>query len=302
MKPRHFINSTKRDMKHFSFFILLFSFFTVSCSKSEIAELQGNDETTTFTLSVNELQTPAAKAGTRATSTVTPARYVMEVWSEDGTTAEKVFEDGTKNHAEITTGSSFTVVLDKEKAYTCLFWADDNATYDAASLKAVTLNSGKTDYTEAYYAKVAVAKGKKPAVTVSLKRAVAKITLTENAGVNVTNNLALKLSNIFPQFNALTGSAIGTPAKWSKTVKPAATTGIITTLYFFANSAQELTELKFTYATEPEKTVSNVPYQQNYATNIKGEYSSLGSFTFTVTADDTWSTPENEVPTEATPN
>ncbi|MEG2527442.1 MAG: hypothetical protein RSA94_01435, partial [Mucinivorans sp.] len=73
-----------------------------------------------------------------------------------------------------------------------------------------------------------------------------------------------------------------------KTVKPTATTGVIGTFYFFAKSDKELSELKFTSATQAEKTVSNIPVQENFVTNIKGEYSNVSSFTFTVTADDLW--------------
>lgn len=293
MKSNRLNRFLKGAVKSFSLFTILFSLALASCSKEAAEELAPQTESTTFTLSVDELQTPAqAKAATRAA--IAPTRYVMEVWSEDGLTAENVFENGTTNHAQITTGNSFTVTLDKTKAYTCLFWADNTTTFNATSLKAIGLNSGK-DMAEAYYAKVDVAKGKNPAVDVTLTRAVAKITFTETATVKTTDNLALKFSNIFPQFSVLDGAATGTAAEWTKTIQPTAESGLIGTLYFFAKSAQELTELTFKYANEAEKTVSNIPYQMNYATNIKGEYSNLMSATFTVTADEEWYTPENEV-------
>lgn len=281
-------------MKKILYTLLAGAMALASCSKEATDEFTSQTETTTFTLSVDQLQTPGAE--TRVTSAITPARYVMEVWSEDGTTAENVFENGTKNHAELlaSSGSSFTVSLDKTKAYICLFWADDNTTYNAASLKTIVLNAGK-DMNEAYHAKVSVPKGKNPAVAVTLKRAVAKVVLTETAAVETSNDLKLKFTNIYPAFNVLDGTATGTTADWTKTVKPTATTGTISTFYFFAKPAQELSEFSFTYASETEKSVSNVPYQMNYATNIKGQYSSIGLFTFTVTADDEWNTPGNEV-------
>ncbi|MEG0602171.1 MAG: hypothetical protein RR499_03920 [Mucinivorans sp.] len=267
-------------MKKILYTLLAGAMALVSCSKSEDMPTTPHSEATTFTLSVDELQT-------RAASTITPARYVMEVLSQDGTTAENVFENGTTNHAQITSGNVFTVILDKTKAYTCLFWADDNTTFNAASLKAISLNTGK-EVTEAYFSKVAVAIGKNPTVAVTLRRAVAKITLTETAAVKTTDDIALKLSNIYGTFSVLDGAATGTAAQWTKTVKPTATTGVIGTFYFFAKTDKELSELKFTSGTQAEKTVSNIPVQENFVTNIKGEYSNVSSFTFTVTADDLW--------------
>ncbi|MEG2665164.1 MAG: hypothetical protein RSE33_20520, partial [Hafnia sp.] len=271
-------------MKKILYTLLAGLFALTSCSKEATEELATQTEATTFTFSVagDELQT-------RATGTITPARYVMEVWSADGTTAENVFDtDGTPTNRAVFTGASITVTLDKTKAYTCLFWADDNATYNAASLKAISLNSGKTDYTEAYYAKKSVATGGSSSVSVTLSRAVAKINLTETTTVKTTENLVLKFTNIYPTFSVSDGATTGTAAEWTKTVTPAATTGTIGTFYFFAQSASALTEFTFTYASEGAKTVSNVPYQQNHATNIKGEYSSLLDGTFTVSADDGW--------------
>lgn len=274
-------------MKKILYTLLAGAIALVSCSKSDDMPTAPQSDATTFTLAVDG-------TATRATSAITPARYIMEVWSEDGQTAENVFENGATNHAEITSGSAFTVTLDKTKAYTCLFWADDNVAFNAASLKAISLNTGK-DVTEAYFSKVAVAKGKNPTVAVTLKRAVAKIKLTETATVKTTDNLVLKLSNIYPTFDVLTGTATGTAAEWTKTVKPASTTGVIGTFYFFAKTDKELSDFKFTYGTATEKTVTNIPVQQNFATNIKGEYSNVSSFTFTVTADDEWRiTPEGD--------
>lgn len=278
-------------MKKILYTLLAGLFALTSCSNEATEELAAQTEATTFTFSMagDELQT-------RATGTITPARYVMEVWSADGTTAENVFDtDGTPTNRAVFTDASITVTLDKTKAYTCLFWADDNATYNAASLKDISLNSGKTDYTEAYYAKESVAIGGSSSVSVTLSRAVAKINLTETATVKTTENLALKFTNIYPTFSVSDGATTGTAAEWTKTVTPAATTGTIGTFYFFAQqSSQALTEFTFTYASESSKTVSNVPYQQNHATNIKGEYSSLLDGTFTVSADDGWNETEND--------
>lgn len=143
-------------MKKTLYSLLAGAMVLASCSKSDDrSAIDTNTNQTTFTLDV-ESATPAPQAkSSRTTSAVTPVRYVMEVWSADGLTPENVFEDGTKNHAKATSGS-FTITLDKTKAYTCLFWADDNGTtYDATSLKAITIKNGK-EANEAYHAKISV--------------------------------------------------------------------------------------------------------------------------------------------------
>lgn len=280
-------------MKKILYTLIAGAMALASCSNNDDAiGIDPSNATTVFTLGVDD-------AITRATTTIAPARYVMEVWSEDGTTAENVFEDGTKNRAEITTGNSFTVVLDQTKAYTCLFWADDNTAYDATTLKAIALKAGQ-EVTEAYHAKATVPTGKNPAITVSLKRAVAKVTLTETGTLEAGKNLTATYAQL-PQFSVLDGQAMGTPEDntYTATLAADALTGQVAQFYLLATTEQSLTDFSFVYSDEAPKTVSNVPVQQNYVTNIKGSYSSLGSFTFEIKADDAWGTPDNEVTPEA---
>lgn len=280
-------------MKKILYTLIAGAMALASCSNNDDAiGIDPSNATTVFTLGVDD-------AITRATTTIAPARYVMEVWSEDGTTAENVFEDGTKNRAEITTGNSFTVVLDQTKAYTCLFWADDNTAYDATTLKAIALKAGQ-EVTEAYHAKATVPTGKNPAITVSLKRAVAKVTLTETGTLEAGKNLTATYAQL-PQFSVLDGQAMGTPEDntYTATLAADALAGQVAQFYLLATTEQPLTNFSFVYNDEAPKTVSNVPVQQNYVTNIKGSYSSLGSFTFEIKADDAWGTPDNEVTPEA---
>lgn len=280
-------------MKKILYTLIAGAMALASCSNNDDAiGIDPSNATTVFTLGVDD-------AITRATTTIAPARYVMEVWSEDGTTAENVFEDGTKNRAEITTGNSFTVVLDQTKAYTCLFWADDNTAYDATTLKAIALKA-EQEVTEAYHAKATVPTGKNPAITVSLKRAVAKVTLIETGTLEAGKNLTATYVQL-PQFSVLDGQAMGTPEDNTYTAILAddALTGQVMQFYLLATTEQSLTDFSFVYNDEAPKTVSNVPVQQNYVTNIKGSYSSLGSFTFEIKADDAWGTPDNEVTPEA---
>lgn len=262
------------------------------CSNENTEVITPNATPTVFTLSAEQ---------TRTMVTIAPTRYVIEVYNEDGTTPENVFENGT-NHAETTTGNSFTVTFDREKAYTCLFWADDatavgttSATYNANSLKAIGLNSGKTA-TEAYFSKVKVDKGRTPAVTVTLKRAVAKITLTETDGVESDKKLTVAYKQ-YTSFNALNGQAAGrlTDASYTTLTSTGTTPYKLATFYVLGKTDKELVDFSFTYASESSKPVTNVPLRINYHTNINGGYSSLATNTFHITADDQWNGGSNIV-------
>lgn len=259
----------------------------MGCSKDNTEAPILNTAPTVFTLCTEN-------TSTRATTAVAPTRYVMEVYSADGTTPENIFGDGT-NHAQTTTGNSFSVVFDQEKAYTCLFWADGatsaevtSETYDATNLKAVSIRPGQAA-TEAYFSKVTIDKGKIPAVTVTLKRAVAKITLTETAGVEPGQQLTATYQH-HPCFNVLEGQAWGRMEDASYTTQTATGTTPYTlaTFYVLGKTDKELVDFTFTYAAETPKLVTNVPLRMNYVTNINGEYSSLVTNTFHITADDRW--------------
>lgn len=271
-----------------------------SCSKESAENIAPATDATTFTVEVAELQT-------RATSTIAPTRYIMEVYDATGTTAQEVIKnaDGVLvSHYEIGNGT-FTAHLDKTKAYTCLFWADGSAAntqtgvYDAASLKAVKLNTGKVA-AEAYYTKVDVAQEKTPAVAVTLKRAVAKITLFETASVEADKQISVTYSNN-TSFNALDGMAGVAQADYVSSITTVADklSGVLGEFYMLSSAGGATLDLSIQYASETAKSLTNVPVKQNFNTNIKGEFSNLTNKTFTVTADDTWNSPDINKPLKA---
>lgn len=264
-----------------------------SCNKSDADRGQGmTGDKTTFTLSVQDPKS-------RADQPTTMPRYVMEVWSEDGLTAENVFEDGTRNHAESSTGS-FAVALDPQKAYTCLFWADDNGdTYDAASLQTIAIKDGK-EVSEAYHAKISVAKGERTDVSITLKRAVAKIELEETAELEEGKTLTAKYKQL-PQFDVMKGKAIGTAQDKTYTMRVAADklSGVVAQFFMLGTAETSLTDFAFVYHEQEQVVVSNVPVQQNYTTKIKGSYLAQKSYSFTVTTDQTWNTPDKEISFDA---
>lgn len=262
-----------------------------SCSKSEI---EGNDAGSSGSVVLKVTAGEGIQTRARAVD-----RYVIEVYTDDTyATAANVFTDGT-NKASNATGE-FQMILDRTKEYYCLLWADMDAAavYTVTDLKAVTLLSGQKP-AEAWHGKYKINAGVTAAFSTVLKRAVSRLTLLETGTVPLNSSLVVAFNqpNVF---NVATTAASGTVAR-VETLDIAS--GVIGTkeapvqlndAYIYVLSSEDggVTDLTFTMSvngtTEPSFSVTNVPLQTNYNTNIKGHYTSLKSSIFTITCDDVW--------------
>jgi hypothetical protein len=262
-----------------------------SCSKSEI---EGNDAGSSGSVVLKVTAGEGIQTRVR-----TVDRYVIEVYTDDTyATAANVFTDGT-NKASNATGE-FQMILDRTKEYYCLLWADMDAAavYTVTDLKAVTLLSGQKP-AEAWHGKYKINAGVTAAFSTVLKRAVSRLTLLETGTVPLNSSLVVAFNqpNVF---NVATTAASGTVAR-VETLD--FVSGVIGTkeapvklndayIYVLSSEAGDVTDLTFTMrvnsTTEPSFSVTNVPLQTNYNTNIKGHYTSLKSSIFTVTCDDIW--------------
>ena len=261
-----------------------------SCSKNEIG---GNDADSTGTVVLK------VTADEGIQTRIATQRYVIEVYTDDTyATAANVFTDGT-NKAINATGE-FQMVLDRTKEYYCLLWADNRGSeiYNVNDLKAVTLQEGKKP-AEAWHGTYKIEAGKNATLSTQLKRAVSKLSLLET-GTILPNSLLAVAFNQPNVFNVATKAASGTVAR-TETID--LLTGVIGTkdapvklnnadIYVLSSVAGNVTDLTFTMSmngtSEPSFSVTNVPLQTNYNTNVKGHYTSLTSSTFIVTCDDQW--------------
>jgi len=261
-----------------------------SCSKNEIG---GNDADSTGTVVLK------VTADEGIQTRIATQRYVIEVYTDDTyATAANVFTDGT-NKAINATGE-FQMVLDRTKEYYCLLWADNRGSeiYNVNDLKAVTLQEGKKP-AEAWHGTYKIEAGKNATLSTQLKRAVSKLSLLETGTILPNSSLAVAFNqpNVF---NVATKAASGTVAR-TETID--LLTGVIGTkdapvklnnadIYVLSSVAGNVTDLTFTMSmngtSEPSFSVTNVPLQTNYNTNVKGHYTSLTSSTFIVTCDDHW--------------
>lgn len=264
------------------------------CSNDEIGMGDYNRQSTCVSVSTD------ASTHTR-TNPAEITRYAMEVYKDENcTTAANVFGHGdAATYKAQSDNGEFYMTLDKEQSYYCLFWAD-NGEYTIDDLKAVTSGTDK-QVTEAYHGKSSIS-GTEKEVSVTLKRAVAKLTL-EESGALAAGTLKVAYAHK-TQFNVATAKTIGTETAQSKEMTVSETGGgaIGGTVLLLADAGEAtLHNFEFTYTTaggsaRPAFTVSNVPLRANYITGIKGHFSGNTAYSFEVTCEDTWNTPDNKFP------
>lgn len=274
-------------MKKFLIWMLGLVTMLSSCSEAVDMLIEGNGgQQVTFSLSADGLEQ------TRATAD--GLRYVMAIYDETGTNkvvAETVFDQST-----------FSVRLDQGK-YTCLFWADHgSANYDAADLTAITAKDNSADdaNAEAFYAKQGITVTDGGTVNVTLSRAVAKVTLNETDRL-VAGSITVTY-NGFKDFNVSTGNGINS-GTLTQTISFAnviegtvANPTKVGEFLLLANSGENyFSDFKVKYNSEAEKTITNVPVQANYVTNINGKFSVNVSQSFSISINDTWADTNKEV-------
>lgn len=254
-----------------------------SCSQSEELTAENNSaKEVTFSLTAdNGVQT-------RATGSL---RYVMAIYDESGQT--EVLS------ATEFSSSTFAVRLDPGK-YTCLFWADYGSTnYNATNLKSVVLQDAATEV-EAFYAKQGITVTDGGTINVTLSRAVAKVTLNETDRL-VAGSIKVTYDG-FKDFNVSEGKGVTSETltqiiSFANTiVGTVANPTKVGEFLMLANADERvLSDFKVQYQSEAEKTITNVPVQANYVTNINGKFSLNVNQQFSISINDTWATPEKIV-------
>lgn len=263
-----------------------------SCSQSDDMPGQPQEgvQTATFTI-----RTPAATRG----AVTGLSRYIVEAYegsTATGTPAARV---------EAATGT-LTLGLKKNTEYTFLFWADKGRakTESAASsgywntddLKAVTITSGNESiggqaaYCLAQTFNSADFEANK---AVTLKNATAQVCFVETAGLTAANNELKVTYSAGGTLNVGTGSVtdmVGAITHTFTITGQVSANATFATDYILAPKGEDrvLNLMTIQLNTEDPKPITNVPFRQCFSTHIKGEYSSLGRFTFTITADDGW--------------
>ncbi|MEG2158189.1 MAG: hypothetical protein RRY07_10460, partial [Bacteroidaceae bacterium] len=287
--------------KNFLFVLLSIVAMLTSCNKEEVGGLATN-QATSFNVSVD------GGVQTRAVSEpVTDlTRFVMEVYKGPTATGKPV------KHIEQATGQFTDILLDDKQAYTVVFWADygtPNAAgtnepaneYDASDLKAARVVAGKQPTKAAYSGVSKFTVGTDPETiytNVTLTHSVAQVNFEQKEALTAAKNT---LTVSYPKsYSVNVGDSSVTEIAgqiehnftYDKTEA-----GTLGTSYIIAakGTSKTVLDITATLNSEPSKTVSNVPFARNFKTNISGAYSNKYNAKLTVTCDDVWGAPENEV-------
>lgn len=250
-----------------------------SCSQEEVLNNDSAKKSVMFTL---ETEQPVTRAATAT-------RYVVAVYDEQG-------QNKVVSEQEYATGT--ISILLNPGTYTFLFWADNgNTNYLATDLTNIQVASTATNE-EAFFAKKQLTVTSGTDQTVTLTRAVAQITLKEN---DILLAGTVKASYKARTFSVMAEAATATATSVTKELSVAnpldgkQTPAEIGSFYVLASSAEaNLADFTVQYKEEAVKTISNVPVQANYKTNITGKYGAAINQSFTFSLSDTWGDPEKE--------
>ena len=274
----------------------------VSCTR-EIQAPDGEEATLTVTASLDAAMDGGTKASadgglTNLAGQGYQLRYMMELWSPDGTTKEY---KATPKYIDITDNMSMSVEYNLNllaKKYKMVLWADikknDDGTVttyytvsETGGLTAIEFPTGSAFGSDEYDAFTAVADvdltdGSK-LIGATLKRPFAKIRVIDDRTKSDQGQYTTKLTfdnpvSIPRKYNALTGDV--TSATITETGTPTCTstfetgTGLcLFTGYIFVPETGASTKYRFTIVVNNEEKVqvSDVTVRRNALTTVKGK-------------------------------
>lgn len=274
-----------------------------SCTEEDAAVQLQEVITRTSSVAISE---PDYAPQTRLS--VAMKRYLLEMYEGNLSATPEKYES---------TGGTFSVAMKKGVDYICLFWADDGAEdYDATNLQAVKQATATKPGKEAYYTCVTLNSNNLPSKWIVLRRAVTELSFintkeltgadngtaktgsTAGSGYWNTDDLKAvtitqgKESTAGRTLNVGTGSVTDVAGAITRTFtnigQVAANTTLATDYILAPKDEDKVLNLTIQLNTESSKSIPNAPFRQCFSTHIKGEYSSIGQFTFSVIADGDW--------------
>ena len=288
------------NIKRNIFAVLAAAVLLASCSQDELMTDTGHDGLVPVTLSAtvgDGVQTRAATEGEAKRCVIQILEKNGDGWSDAiglGLETNPIdMEPDGNNPAQFTlTG----VLLNPDKEYTFLFWADeDKGFYDASDLENVKIVNGNATNI-AWQGKATWDKTKESSITAELTHAVAKVTLQSTTAVASGRKFVLSNLTEYNGFNVLAGTANGETVTPGHEGTGTGASGDL--LSFYALVTDENQELKLTSG-EGGGVVSipNVPLAPNTHVILKGDVQEAGWTTvnFTTNVETTWGSTPTEI-------
>lgn len=206
----------------------------------------------------------------------TSSRYILELYKVENSVPTLI------THLE-RNSNEFTVSLDPETSYSCLFWADNgiaddntSGTFNASDLRAVTLNAGN-QFTEAFACKEDFIMSENiSSASIILKRAVARVEFVEEGTVVLAKDIIVSFMG-YTVFDVFTHSVTGNSTNLSSTISTSATTGIVGSFLTFASigavsNGGIVVSLNVIYDGTNSHDINNVRLSTNHITKLRGEF------------------------------
>ena len=271
-------------MKKQKFLMLAAAVLLASCSQDEMMTDAGHDGLMPVTLSA------AVDDGvqTRTTSTEDDplSRCLIQILEK-----EKEATEWTKGTVQGMTESNGTytlanVMLNPDKDYTFLFWADGGENhYAAADLTAVTMAEAAQGAGIAYQTKV-VWDGSEE-VEAELTHAVTKVSLNSTTVVPATTTVTVTVPNTYGSFNVLDGTVSGEAASYAHSGPGTAQAG--NQFSFYALVDDETRTLTLNAGGE-DVSIANVPLGPDKHVILEGDVVGAGwtAVSFTASTAKDW--------------
>ncbi|MFI3265400.1 MAG: hypothetical protein SNG38_08930 [Rikenellaceae bacterium] len=268
------------------FFILGVTLIAMtSCVKDDQVTSSTSTVAAQLKIEINET------SATRADDLV--SRYVIEAYSDAAfTEAAAVFAGGTASSTTTTSGV-IDFAFDAAEEYHFLLWADNGTSYDASDLSNVSLVDGE-EISQAWQGTLDIVGASSTTFEVTLNRAVSKVNLIETNGF-YSPEISVAYDR-YTAFNVAGGDVAGDASAYSITYTyEKALQGALNDepLYLLAPvETATVMDMSFSDLTD-SFSVTNIPVQANYITNINGHFSCLFASSITVEkSEDAW-TDEN---------
>lgn len=285
------------NIKRNIFAMLAAAVLLASCSQDEVmtASLDGLVPVTLSAAVGDGVQTRAATDDGEA------MRCVIQILEKNGDGWSNAIGLGLEKNPidvepDVNNPAQFTltdVLLNPDKEYIFLFWADeDKEFYDASDLENVKIVNGNATNI-AWQGKATWNKTKESTITAELTHAVAKVTLNSTTAVASGRKFVLSNLKEYNGFNVLDGTANGDIVTPGHEGTGTGASGDL--LSFYALVTDENQELKLTSGGGGGVVfIPNVPLAPNTHVVLKGDVQDAGWTTvnFTASVETTWdSTP-----------
>ena len=271
--------------------VLAAAVLLASCSQDEVMTDTGPDGLVPVTLSV------AVGDGVQTRATTTDEgpldRCLIQILEKEKDEAEWTKGAVQKMDEANGTYTITNVMLNPEKDYTFLFWADGGESYyTATDLTDVTMTSATGEAGIAYQTSEVWDGGEN--IEVELTHAVTKVSLQSTTVVPTSKTIDITIPKKYSSFNVLEGKVSGDATTYTHSSPGSGSDG---DQFFFYALVEDATQNLTLNAGGGDVNITSVPIGPNKHVILKGDVNGAGwtTVSFTASIDRNWGSTETEI-------